>query len=193
MGLKFERSAGGQEGASARQAADAFGFRRGLAGLTLVEVVISVAIVALVFGGIIKGYIQSGLQLEWTGYSLAAQSLAVQTIEQARSAVWDPTQTPPVNQVVQLNLSSTNYNSTTKTWTGYSAAILDVPYASTNYIWATNYVSVQLITLAGNTNLQAQVIRVDTVWPFFVRANNLYFTNTLCTLLAPDNRSANTF
>jgi hypothetical protein len=166
---------------------------RNLSGFTIVEVVMSAGILSLVFGGIITSYIQSGLRLEWTGYSLAAQSMAIQTIEQARSGVWDPAQTPPVNQVVQLNLLSTNYNSTTKTWSGYSTGILDVPYESTNYVVATNYVSVQLISISGVANVQAQIIRVDTVWPFFIRARNLFFTNTVCTLISPDNRDPSTF
>jgi prepilin-type N-terminal cleavage/methylation domain-containing protein len=166
---------------------------QGSAGFTLVEVVMSVAIVALVFGGIISAYIQSGLRLEWTGYSLAAESLAIQTIEQARSAVWDPAQTPVVNQLNQLNLMSTNYNSSSQTFTGYSAGILDIPYASTNYIMATNYVTIQLVSLANAPAVQVQSVRVDTVWPFAIRARNLYFTNTVCTLIAPDNRSMGEF
>jgi hypothetical protein len=85
---------------------------------------------------------------------------------------------------------STNYNSTNQTWTGYTTNILDIPYASTNYTIATNYVSIQLINLNNQTNPRVQVymIRVDTVWPFFYRFKNLYYTNTAATLLAPDNR-----
>src|ERR1700744_1364741 len=94
-------------------------------GFTLVEVVISVAIVAVVFGGIIASYIQSGLRLQWAGYSLAAQSLAIQSVEQAKSAVWDPAQTPQVNQLYQMNLLGIVSNSTS--WSGYSTNILDVP------------------------------------------------------------------
>jgi prepilin-type N-terminal cleavage/methylation domain-containing protein len=160
---------------------------RRYAGFTLVEVVMAIAIVALVFGGIISAYIQSGLRLEWTGYSLAAQSLAIQTIEQARSAVWDPAQVPPVNQVLQLNLTVTSSNATT--FAGYSTSILDVPYESTNYIVATNYVTVTMVPSAAG--VQEQVLEVDTVWPFAIRAQNLYFTNTVSTIMAPDNRSPN--
>ena len=39
------------------------------AGFTLIEVVISTAIVALVFGGVITAYIQSGMRVQWSGYS----------------------------------------------------------------------------------------------------------------------------
>ena len=96
---------------------------RGAAAFTLIEVVIATAIVALIFGGIINCYIQSGVRVEWSGYSLAAQSMAMQVIEQAKSATWNPAATPPLpNQVMQLNLMNTNTTTTSSnmTFTGYS-------------------------------------------------------------------------
>jgi Tfp pilus assembly protein PilV len=161
------------------------------AGMTLGEVLIATAIVALVFGGIIVSYIQSGMRVQWSGYALAAQSLANEVLEQARSATWDPTQTPPVNNLTNMNLQSVSYNAATLTYSGYSTAILDVPYASTNYILATNYVTLQTISVNGNAQVQLQFLRVDTVWPFSLRQANLFFTNTVCTMIAPDNRALN--
>ena len=158
------------------------------AGYTLIEVVVAAGIIAMVYGMILSCYVQSGLRAQWAGYSLAAQDLANEQIEQARSAVWDPA--TGKNELLQMNLRSTNYNSTNQTFTGFTTNILDIPYASTNYTIATNYVSIQLINLNNQTNPQVQVymIRVDTVWPFFYRIKNLYYTNTAATLLAPDNR-----
>lgn len=161
------------------------------AGYSLVEVVMAAGIIAMVYGMILCCYIQSGLRAEWAGYSLAAQSLATEQIEQARSAIWDPAMGN--NEVTNLNLSARSYDSSSRTWSGYNTAILDVPYRGTNYIIATNYVSIQLINLNNQTNppIQVQMIRVDTVWPFNYRRLNLYFTNTAATLLAPDNRDPN--
>ena len=156
-------------------------------GFTLLEVVMSSAIVALVFAGIIEAYEQSGQRLEWTGYSLAAEALAIQTIEQARATLWDTAQNPPVNELTNLNLMGVSYNS--GTLTGYSTNILDIPYESTNYVIATNYVTIQMLNVNGNTNVQEQVVQVQTVWPFYIRASNLYFTNTVSTIISPDNRS----
>jgi type II secretory pathway component PulJ len=167
--------------------------RRNSSGFTLLEVVISATIVVLVFGGIIEAYVQSGQRLEWTGYSLAAQALAMQTIEQARATVWDPAQTPPVNELTNLNLMGYSYNSSSLTLTGYSTNILDVPYESTNYVMATNFVTIQIVNINGNSNLQEQVVQVQTVWPFVIRASNLYFTNTATTIISPDNRAPQTF
>jgi Tfp pilus assembly protein PilV len=160
---------------------------RRAAAFTLIEVVIAALIVGLVFGGIINCYIQSGVRIQWTGYSLAAQNLAMEVLEQAKAASWDPTKNK--NEVMAMNLMSTNYNSGTSTYTGYSTGVLDVPYAGTNFTLATNFVTVQLITgVGGQTNVSVQFVRVDTVWPFFLRGTNLFFTNTVATLMSPDDR-----
>lgn len=159
---------------------------------TLMEVVISTAIVALVFAGIIKAYIQTGLRLEWTGYSLAAQSLALETIEQARSTLWDPTQYPPVNEIYNLNLMGTNTIGTT--WTGYSTNTLDIPVPNGGTpVLATNYVSVQMSCVSTYSNVQMEVVTVQTVWPFIRYGNNVYFTNTIATIITPDNRNGSDF
>jgi Tfp pilus assembly protein PilV len=169
--------------------------RRGSAGFTLIEVAISALIVAMVFGGIIMAYEQSGQRVEWTGYSLAAQALAMQTIEQARATVWDPAQTPPVNELTNLNLMGATFVSGPPNYilTGFTTNILDVPYQSTNYVMATNYVTISIVSLNGNSNDQEQVVQVQTVWPFWIRASNLYFTNTVTTIISPDNRAPQTF
>jgi hypothetical protein len=166
---------------------------RGCEAFTILEIAISSAIVVMVFAGIIKAYVQSGQRLEWTGYSLAAEALAIQTIEQARATVWDPAQTPPLNELTNLNLMGMSYNSSSLTLTGFTTNILDVPYESTNYVMATNFVTIQMLNINGNTNVQEQVVTVQTVWPFYIRASNLFFTNTVSTIISADNRAPQTF
>ncbi|HTB86091.1 MAG TPA: hypothetical protein VK742_20765 [Candidatus Sulfotelmatobacter sp.] len=164
---------------------------REAAAFTLIEVVIATAIVALVFGGIINCYIQSGVRVEWSGYSLAAQSMAMQMIERAKSGTWNPTATPPVNNLTNLNLLGTSVivTSSNYTYTGYSTGVLDVPYETTNYVTATNFVTVQMITgVGGQSQVQMQFVKVQTVWPFFLRSKNLFFTNTVATMMGPDDR-----
>ena len=164
--------------------------RKREAGLTLVEVVVSAAIVALVFGAILNGYIYTAKKVEWTGYSLAAQSAGVQVVEQARSAVWDIAR--GVNQLTNMALLSSNLNGSTMTYRGYTTNILDVPISGNNVVVATNYISIQQINLSGNTNVQKfiQFIRVDTVWRFTGWGNSSirYYTNTMGSYIAPDNR-----
>ena len=160
-------------------------------GFTLAEVVISVAVTGLVFAGVLTGYIQSSRKAEWTGYSLAAQALAVQQLEQGRSAVWDPSLGK--NELTNMNLLNPQYNSGTKTATGYTWATLDLPCSGTNVIRATNYVTIQMFYYNNNPNppVQLQMMQVDTVWPFTVGTTPKYFTNTVATYFAPDNRDPN--
>jgi Tfp pilus assembly protein PilV len=167
--------------------------------VTLPEVLIAVVIVALVFGGVIEGYIVAGKRTEWTGYSLAAQALSVQTLEQVRSATWDIA----LNKTEITNLALQNKTwpvapSSAGTWTmtGYTTNIMDVPWRGSNYVIATNYVTISQIYANNQTNpsVQLQVVQVDTVWPFAGWGNYVVkiYTNSVCTVIAPDNRDPDT-
>ena len=154
----------------------------GRRGFTLAEVVIALAIVTLVFASIIIAYNQASYRAEWTGYSLAAESLAIKQLEQARSARWDPASQPPINEIYSLNLLGSNY--TAQTLTGYTWTNLDLPSNGTNYLRATNYVTVKPVS---STNGLLTMVRVDTVWAFKF-AHSKLCTNTVCAILAPDNK-----
>jgi Tfp pilus assembly protein PilV len=163
-------------------------------GFTLAEVVISLAVTGLAFAGILTGYVQSARNAEWTGYSLAAQALAIQQIEQGRSAVWDYSSGTARNELTNLNLTNPQYDSATKTATGYSWATLDLPYSGTKVVLATNYVTVRMFYCnnAASPPVQLQMMQVDTVWPFAGGGVLRYFTNSVATYFAPDNRDPNT-
>jgi Tfp pilus assembly protein PilV len=169
---------------------------RATRGFTLAEVCICVFIVMMVFAAIIQGNIQAAKRAEWSGYSLAASALANQQVEQARSALWDNSLYPPVNQLSAMtNLIGWTYNTNSLVGSGYSWADLDIPISGTNRIRATNYVSIRMINLNGSTNppVKVQMVQVDTVWPFNRFNGKHYFTNRTATYLAPDDRSPGTF
>ncbi len=131
---------------------------------TLVEIVIATALAALVIAASIYGYIMSAKRAEWSAYSLAAHSLAMQRIEQARAAKWDPAAFPPVDDL-------TNRPPVVD--------ILDIPIAGTNIAYATSVTTIVTIS----TNPLLKKVRVDCVWPFINRG---VFTNTVVTYRAPD-------
>jgi type II secretory pathway pseudopilin PulG len=170
------------------QPANRLAARRNEGGFTLMEVIMAMLIVVMLFGGIINGYLTSATRGQWTGYSLAAQSLGLQTIEQARSAKWDGT----YNELILIPLLNSSNNPTTKTYSGYTTNILDIPWKGTNAILATNYVTIRMFNENNDSTIpvRLQMIRVDTVWPFTGWGNFSvkYYTNTICTLAAPDNR-----
>jgi len=135
-------------------------------GTTLVETVISIAIVGIMIGGTVNGYILAAHRAEWSAYSLAAQSLANQRLEQARAAKWDRAAYPPVDQVVSANFP-------------VSVDILDVPTSGMNIVYVTNYVTISTVSL----NPPLKMVRVDCAWRFLNRG---VFTNTIISYRAPD-------
>jgi prepilin-type N-terminal cleavage/methylation domain-containing protein len=136
-------------------------------GFTLVEVVTATAISALTMAATIYGYGLTTRRAEWAGYSLAAQSLAMQGLEQARAAKWDPWSSNTNSDL----LKSTNFPPQIKT--------LDLPISGTNVVYATNFWTISTIS----TNPNLRMIRVDCVWKF---RNKGPFTNTTVTYRASD-------
>jgi hypothetical protein len=139
----------------------------GSAAFTLVETLISLAILALVFGTAVAAYIQAGQREEWSGFSLAAQALATRPVEQFHAAIWDTQAVPVVDM-------TTNIPSPV-------ALILELPITGTNAVWATNYTTVSNIAMS-NTTAQVHMITVNTVWPW----KGAFFTNTVVTYRSPD-------
>ncbi len=133
---------------------------------TLTEVVMAMAISALTIGGIIAGYTMSTRRAEWSAYSLAAQSLAMQRSEQARAAKWDPQAWPPVDELVSSNFP-------------VRIEVLDIPISGTNVVYATNRTAIT--TLSANPPLR--MIQVDCTWMFLSRGP---FTNTVVTYRTGD-------
>ena len=157
-------------------------------GFTLAEVVISVALAGIIFSGILEGYVHAGRRAEWSGYNLAAGAIAMQQIEQARAAVWD---TDIGNNVTKIALLNKVVRGSTTT--GYNTNIMDIPYSggASNYLWVTNYVTIAMTNVVGNTNVPLQFIKVDAVWRFqgWRGANNgKLYTNTVATMISPDDR-----
>jgi prepilin-type N-terminal cleavage/methylation domain-containing protein len=139
------------------------------AGFTLTEVVVAVALITLTFAGVIYGYIRTTDRAEWSSYSLAAQSLAMQGVEQVRAAKWDPQAWPVVD-----DLGVTNFMQEEE---------LDVPVAG-QPVMATNYISVTTVSV----NPPLRELRADCVWALKSRPARIAgpFTNTAVTLRAAD-------
>jgi hypothetical protein len=134
---------------------------------TLTEVVIATAISALTMAGTIYGYGLTCRRAEWAGYSLAAQSLANQGLEQARAAKWDPMAPTPVDELTNSYFTTPQVN------------ILDIPVIGTNVVFATNFFTITQIS----TNPNLKMIRVDCVWKFI---NKGPYTNTVMSYRASD-------
>lgn len=131
---------------------------------TLVEALVAMAILGVMVTGIVSGFIQSHRTAEWSVTSLAAQSMAMQPVEQTRAAIWDPYRKGGgLDQVPETNYTTTN--------------VLDIPSSGTNIAYATNRVIVRKID-----NPVLKVISVDCTWSLRDRV----FTNSVLTYRAPD-------
>ena len=137
-------------------------------GLTIIEVLVATAIIGIVFSTVISAYTMSNDRTEWNSYSLAAQSIAQQGVEQARAAKWDPEASSVVDE-----LSPTNF---------MQVEVLDVTPGGTA-IYATNYISISTVS----TSPQLRQLRADCVWRLASRRSNAGpFTNSAITLRASD-------
>jgi prepilin-type N-terminal cleavage/methylation domain-containing protein len=139
-------------------------------GFTITEVVISLGIVGLTFSGVLYGYVSTTDQAEWSSFSLAAHSVAMQGVEQARAAKWDSQAYPPIDE-----LGVTNYT---------QLVTLDVPTVGGNNTLATNYVSVSTVS----TYPPLRQLRADCVWSLPYRKDRIRgpFTNTVITIRTID-------
>lgn len=155
---------------------------RRLLAFTLLEVVVSVMITGIVFAAILSGYIQSARKAEWSAYSLAAEGLNIQQLEQIRAANWDTQGLILVDETTNLNLKSWTYAS--GKWTGYTWTNLDTPFNSTNntMVMATNYVTLTVVGVTTIPPVTVKCIKSDTVWKFMGKL----YTNSIATYRAPD-------
>lgn len=124
------------------------------------------AIAAMTVAGILYGYTQSSKRAEWSSYSLAAQAMAVQRLEQTRSCRWD-TETG-VDQLVSANFPT-------------QIMLMDIPVIGTNGFYGTNVTTITVISAASP---QLRMIRVDCTWKF--PTTGRVFTNTVATYRSPD-------
>ncbi|MGZ8899179.1 MAG: type IV pilus modification PilV family protein [Limisphaerales bacterium] len=135
-------------------------------GFTLPELVIASAVALLSIGGTIAGYVYTARAAEWSAFSLAANSLAIQRMEQTRAAKWDRQASPVVDRLQQADFP-------------VRIEVLDIPTSGTNFVYATNVTTITSVS----TNPPLRMIRVDCSWRF---VNGKVFTNTITTYRAPD-------
>ena len=134
-------------------------------GFTLEEVVVSMGISALTIGGVATGYVTTSQRAEWSTYSAAAQSAALQQIEQVRAAKWDPLALPATDELVSANFP-------------VATVKLDLPGASGTVAYVTNRTTITSLSV----NPPLKMIRVDSSWSFMARGP---FTNSVTTFRSP--------
>jgi prepilin-type N-terminal cleavage/methylation domain-containing protein len=137
------------------------------AGMTLVEVVVALAISGLTVAGIVSGYVFCANSAERSALTLAANARAMERLEETRSAQWDPSSWPPVDQLVTTNFPD-------------RVVVLDLSGSGVGTTYATNIT--QISQLAINPPLKR--IHVDCIWS--LKGSQLV-TNSVESCRAPDS------
>src|SRR5688572_8872288 len=138
---------------------------RSCAGITLTELVVSIAVTSLTIVGMVSGYLLSVQRAEWSARSAAAQALATERIEQTRAAKWDTLATPAVDEVHSTN---------------FPTEVVTLPLPSSgSSVLATNVTTITIVS----EDPPVKMVRVDCIWGFLSRGP---FTNTLVTYRSPD-------
>jgi len=143
--------------------------------MTLPEVLTAIVVLVTVMGGIISGYVQANRMAEFSSMSLAAQSTALQGIEQAIASRWDSQNLTDTNNAPghadELGL--------TNNWIPSGTNVLDIPVSGAA-VPVINYVTVTKVS----DSPKLRQIRSDAVWTFPL--TGVTYTNTVITLRAPD-------
>lgn len=142
------------------------GKRRTQQALTLAEVLVAFVISGLVVAGLVKGYFLANTSSQKFALSLAANAQASQYMEQMRSAEWDISSFPVIDQ-----LSVTNFTN--------QVVPLEACANGTNVTYATNFATITMIS----SNPPLRRIRVDCVWNF---QGKQVITNSIETCRAPN-------
>jgi len=134
--------------------------------MTLVEVVVALAIAGLMVGGIVAGYFYCSAATAKDALYMAANARVMERMEAVRSAQWDTSSYPPVDQ-----LAATNFPDVVVT--------LDQPVAGPVTTSATLKTYISQISVAP----PLRRIHVDCIWQFNGAG---LVTNSIETCRAPD-------
>jgi prepilin-type N-terminal cleavage/methylation domain-containing protein len=160
------------------------GRRASSLGFTLVEVLVSLVILVLVIGGVCYGYTEANRIAVWSSMSQAAQSYAIQGMEQARDALWNPwdantnsDDVPPTNGAVFVQK---DFMDVPMKGTPWSSTYTNYAYLQTNYVYITTITN----SSSGMFTSPLRQITSSVVWTFPFTLQSC--TNTVVTLRASD-------
>jgi len=148
--------------------------------MTLAEVVVALAIAALTVASLVGGYISSTVAVEKSSLSLAANTRAIERLEETHAASWNVSAGVDELGTNVANLSPTNFPP--------KVVVLDLSAQGSNatngngITYATNYTTITQVSPAP----PLRRVRVDCVWRFRNRQFSTLITNTVETLRGPD-------
>lgn len=137
--------------------------------MTLAEVVVALSIAGLTVASLVGGYISSTVAAEKASLSLAANTRALERLEDTHAASWNVAASPVIDKLVATNFPTV-------------AVILDLSGQGSGTTYGTNYTTISQVSVTP----PLRRIRVDCVWRFQNRQSSTVYTNTVETLRGPD-------
>jgi hypothetical protein len=137
--------------------------------MTLAEVVVAVAIASLTVLSLVGGYTFSTVGAEKANLSLAANTRALERLEDTHAAIWNVSAWPVVDQLVATNFPA-------------KVVTLDLSGQGGGVTYATNYTTITQVSLTP----PLRRVRVDCAWRFQAGQFSSLLTNAVETLRAPD-------
>ena len=137
--------------------------------MTLAEVVVALGIAGLTVASLVGGYITSTVATEKASLSLAANTRALERLEDTHAATWNISTWPVVDELLSTNFPT-------------KLVILDLSGQGAGITYGTNYTTITQVSLAP----PLRRVRVDCVWRFQNRQSSTLCTNTVETLRGPD-------
>ena len=137
-----------------------------LRGITLSEVVISIAVSALSVAAVVSSSVLSARSADWISHSTAADAAASARMEQTRAAKWDTAATPVIDELQPANFQQ-------------QVVTLYVPVVGGAMLYGTNRVSITQVSDAPPLKL----VLVECVWSLPERGP---FTNSVTMYRSPD-------
>jgi type II secretory pathway pseudopilin PulG len=138
-------------------------------GMTLAEVVVAMAVASLAVLSLVSGYISSTVAAEKARLSLAANTRALERLEDTHAAIWNISGWPVVDQLVATNFPA-------------KVVVLDLSGQGAGITYGTNNTTISQVSVSP----QLRRIRVDCIWQFQSALFSTLFTNTVETLRGPD-------
>jgi type II secretory pathway pseudopilin PulG len=134
--------------------------------MTLVEVVVALVITGMAIVGIINGYSYCTNSAQKAALAQAANARAMERLEETRSAKWDTSSWPTVDQVVATN---------------FPTKVVTLDLSGSGVTVSTATLRTEIAQISATPPLKR--IRVDCVWNY--RGGQI-ITNSVETFRAPD-------
>jgi type II secretory pathway pseudopilin PulG len=139
---------------------------------TLVEATVALAIASVAIVALVTGFVFALHSSEASGYSLAANQMALQGYERTRAATWDAMSLTNVDELVASNFPP-------------YAELLDAAVPGTNKVYGTNYTTITTVS----TNPLLKVVQVDCVYS--LHGSGRLITNSIVSCRATETGQQN--